>query len=99
MKVLKTADRPGRGAGRRPRGRGARPKLILLAGVLFGAAAFALNFRRRRSVAATRASKSAADAAERAYTQRQARFGEAMEVAENHAEGHEILTRHLERGI
>jgi diguanylate cyclase (GGDEF)-like protein len=74
-------------------------KLILLASVLLGAAAFGVSLRRRRSVAATNASKSAADAAERAYTQAQARFGEAMQVAENQAEGHEILTRHLERGI
>jgi diguanylate cyclase (GGDEF)-like protein len=74
-------------------------KMILLASLLLGAAAFTLNLRRRRSVAATRASKSAADAAERAYSQGQARFGEAMQVAENQAEGHEILTRHLERGI
>jgi diguanylate cyclase (GGDEF)-like protein len=74
-------------------------KLILLASVLLGTVAFTLNFRRRRSVAATRASKSAADAAERAYTRGQARFGEAMQVAENQGEGHEILTRHLERGI
>jgi diguanylate cyclase (GGDEF)-like protein len=74
-------------------------KLILALSVLLGAIAFTLTFRRRRSITAARAAKHAAEDAERTYAQGQSRFGEAMQVAENQAEGHEILTRHLERGI
>jgi diguanylate cyclase (GGDEF)-like protein len=74
-------------------------KLIFALSILLGAIALTLSVRRRRTVTATRAAKAAADGAERAYSQGQARFGEAMQVAENQSEGHEILTRHLERGI
>ena len=38
------------------------------------------------------------DDVERRYADGQARFGEAMQVAENQAEGHELLVRHLEAG-
>jgi CHASE3 domain sensor protein len=74
-------------------------KLILLVSVLLGAISFAVSLRRRRALHARLADKKAADEAERNYAQGQARFGEAMQVAENQAEGHDILTRHLERGI
>jgi diguanylate cyclase (GGDEF)-like protein len=74
-------------------------KLILLVSVLLGAISFAVSLRRRRALHARLADKKAADEAERNYAQAQARFGEAMQVAENQAEGHDILTRHLERGI
>ena len=74
-------------------------KLILLTSILLGVTSFAVSMRRRRKLVATLAAKRAADDAERSYTQGQSRFGEAMQVAENQAEGHDILTRHLERGI
>jgi diguanylate cyclase (GGDEF)-like protein len=74
-------------------------KLILLVSVLLGAVSFAVSVRRRRNLHANLAAKKAADEAEWSYAQDQSRFGEAMQVAENQAEGHDILTRHLERGI
>ena len=56
----------------------------------------------RRTAAAPAPPRGAPEAAredaERRYADGQARFGEAMQVAENQSEGHELLTRHLEAG-
>jgi diguanylate cyclase (GGDEF)-like protein len=73
-------------------------KLILLLSVVFGVIALALVVRRRRADAGRRAREDARHDAERRYAEDQARFGEAMQVAENQAEGHELLVRHLEAG-
>ena len=53
---------------------------------------------RRRARAAAGAEEAARDESERRYADGQARFGEAMQVAENQSEGHELLIRHLEAG-
>jgi diguanylate cyclase (GGDEF)-like protein len=73
-------------------------KLIILLSVVFGAIALAIATRRRRSRAAIRSDQNARDDAERRYADGQARFGEAMQVAENQDEGHALLVRHLEAG-
>src|SRR4029079_7106008 len=73
-------------------------KLIFALSVVFGAIALALVLRRRRTVAAVRAVETGHDDVERRYAGGQARFGEARQVAENQAEGHELLVRHLEAG-
>ena len=73
-------------------------KLIFVLSVVFGAIALALVLRRRRTLAATAAVDAVRDGDERRYAAGQARFGEAMQVAENQAEGHELLVRHLEAG-
>ena len=73
-------------------------KLILLLSVAFGAIALALVLRRRRALAGAEALESEREDAERRYADSQARFAEAMQVAENQAEGHELLVRHLEAG-
>lgn len=73
-------------------------KLIFALSVVFGAIALALVLRRRRTAAAVRAVETEHDDVERRYADGQARFGEAMQVAENQAEGHELLVRHLEAG-
>ncbi len=74
-------------------------KLILLTSVLLGLASLAVQLRRRRISQMRLATKRRADADEHSYAQDQARFGEAMQVAENQVEGHVVLARHLERGI
>ena len=73
-------------------------KLIFALSVVFGAIALALVLRRRRTVAAAAPLETEHDDVERRYADGQARFGEAMQVAENQAEGHELLVRHLEAG-
>jgi diguanylate cyclase (GGDEF)-like protein len=73
-------------------------KLIIVLSVVFGAIALAIATHRRRARAATRAEEDARDAAERRYADGQARFGEAMQVAENQGEGHELLISHLAAG-
>jgi diguanylate cyclase (GGDEF)-like protein len=73
-------------------------KLIFVLSVVFGAIALALVVRRRRADAARSAREHEHHDAERRYADDQARFGEAMQVAENQAEGHELLVRHLEAG-
>ena len=67
--------------------------LIVLSGIAIAVAA-----RRRRSLAARRRAEDDHEAAERRYADGQARFAEAMQVAENQAEGHQLLIRHLEAG-
>ena len=73
-------------------------KLILALSVGFGLIALALALRRRRAIAAAGALEAAREETERRYADGQARFGEAMQVAENQAEGHQLLVRHLEAG-
>jgi diguanylate cyclase (GGDEF)-like protein len=73
-------------------------KLILALSLLFGAIVLGLAVHRRRAVAAARTIRRAEEDAERRYSEGQARFAEAMQVAENQAEGHELLTRHVEVG-
>jgi diguanylate cyclase (GGDEF)-like protein len=73
-------------------------KLIIALSVVFGAIALAISTHRRRARAASRVDENARAEAERRYGDGQARFGEAMQVAENQSEGHELLIRHLEAG-
>ena len=73
-------------------------KMILVLSVLFGLIALAFALRRRRLLATAGAIESRREDAERRYADSQARFGEAMQVAENQGEGHELLIRHLEAG-
>jgi hypothetical protein len=73
-------------------------KLLFALSVLFGAIALAFVVRRRRTLARSRALETAHETADRHYAADQARFGEAMQVAENQSEGHELLIRHLEAG-
>jgi diguanylate cyclase (GGDEF)-like protein len=73
-------------------------KLIIVLSVVFGAIALGIATRRRRARAASGAADAARNAAERRYADGQARFGEAMQVAENQNEGHELLISHLEAG-
>jgi diguanylate cyclase (GGDEF)-like protein len=74
-------------------------KLLVTLSLLFGAVALLFVLRRRRALAHTRALEQETDAADRHYADGQARFGEAMQVAENQSEGHELLVRHLEAGM
>jgi hypothetical protein len=71
-------------------------KLLVTLSVLFGAVA--LLFVLRRTLADARALKREREAADRHYADGRARFAEAMQVAENQSEGHELLIRHLEAG-
>jgi len=73
-------------------------KLIILLSVVFGAIALGIATHRRRARTAARAEEADRDEAERRYADGQARFGEAMQVAENQNEGHELLISHLEAG-
>jgi diguanylate cyclase (GGDEF)-like protein len=73
-------------------------KLLFALSVLFGAIALAFVLRRRRALARTHELEQQREAGERHYADGQARFGEAMQVAENQNEGHELLIRHLEAG-
>jgi diguanylate cyclase (GGDEF)-like protein len=73
-------------------------KLLFVLSVIFGAIALAFVLRRRRALTRTQDIEVARDAADRHYADGQARFGEAMQVAENQSEGHELLIRHLEAG-
>ena len=73
-------------------------KLIFALSVIFGAIALALVVRRGRALGRRHELDDARDAAERQYADGQARFGEAMQVAEDQHEGHELLVRHLEAG-
>jgi diguanylate cyclase (GGDEF)-like protein len=73
-------------------------KLMVTLSIMFGAIAVALIARRRRSRAAVLAREIEREDAERGYAESQARFGEAMQVAENQGEGHALLIRHLETG-
>ena len=73
-------------------------KLMITLSIAFGAIALALVARRRRAVASVRALEREREDAEERYAEGQARFGEAMQVAENQGEGHELLIRHLEAG-
>ncbi len=73
-------------------------KLIILLSIAFGAIALGIATHRRRNRLAGHAEETARNEAERRYADSQARFGEAMQVAENQNEGHELLIRHLEAG-
>jgi diguanylate cyclase (GGDEF)-like protein len=73
-------------------------KLLVTLSVLFGAVALLFGLRRRRTLADARALERDHEAADRHYADGQARFAEAMQVAENQSEGHELLIRHLEAG-
>jgi diguanylate cyclase (GGDEF)-like protein len=73
-------------------------KLLFFLSLIFGAIALAFVLRRRRTLAREHELESAREAADRHYAADQARFGEAMQVAENQNEGHELLIRHLESG-
>jgi diguanylate cyclase (GGDEF)-like protein len=73
-------------------------KLTVTLSILFGAIALGLVARRRHVRAGIRALEARRDEDERRYAEGQARFGEAMQVAENQGEGHELLIRHLEAG-
>jgi diguanylate cyclase (GGDEF)-like protein len=73
-------------------------KLLFVLSVLFGAIALAFVLRRRQTLARRDELESARETADRHYAADQARFGEAMQVAENQSEGHELLIRHLEAG-
>jgi len=74
-------------------------KLIIVLSVLFGAIALALVARRRHLRARSRAEDHAHRDSEQRYAEGQARFAEAMQVAENQGEGHELLISHLENGM
>jgi diguanylate cyclase (GGDEF)-like protein len=73
-------------------------KVIILLSVVFGAIALGISAHRRRLRIAARTEENSRDEAERRYSDGQARFGEAMQVAENQNEGHELLISHLEAG-
>ncbi len=73
--------------------------LVIGLGLLFGGIAFVL-VRRQRRIGAERELEQARDsAAEAAFIDSQARFGEAMQVAQDQPEAHELLKRHLEHRI
>jgi diguanylate cyclase (GGDEF)-like protein len=74
-------------------------KLIIILSVVFGTIALALVARRRHIRSGVRAAEAAGRAAEQRYAEGQARFAEAMQVAENQGEGHELLISHLEAGM
>jgi len=73
-------------------------KLLVVLSLIFGAIALAVVLRRRHADAAVRRAEDDRDAHERGYADGQARFAEAMQVAENQSEGHSLLIRHLEAG-
>jgi diguanylate cyclase (GGDEF)-like protein len=74
-------------------------KMIIILSVVFGSVALALITRRRHIRGRARAVDAAAREAEQQYAEGQARFAEAMQVAENQGEGHELLIGHLENGM
>jgi diguanylate cyclase (GGDEF)-like protein len=74
-------------------------KLIIVLSVVFGVIAFALVARRRHTRGRLRAQERVDRDTEQHYAEGQARFAEAMQVAENQGEGHELLIRHLEAGM
>jgi diguanylate cyclase (GGDEF)-like protein len=74
-------------------------RLVIGLGLLFGAIAF-LIFRRQRKGALAREHEQAREAAvESAFVDSQARFGEALQVAQDQPEAHLLLKRHLEEQI
>jgi diguanylate cyclase (GGDEF)-like protein len=73
-------------------------KLLVILSLLFGAIAAAVVLRRRQALAVRRHVARESDAQERRYADGQARFAEAMQVAEDQNEGHQLLIRHLEGG-
>ena len=74
-------------------------RLVIGLGLLFGAIAFVI-FRRQRKVALVREREQAQGAAvEAAFVDSQARFGEALQVAQDQPEAHLLLKRHLEGRI
>ena len=74
-------------------------RLILILSAVFGAIGLAVGLRSRSRARARRAAEAAEQAAEAGYTRTQARFAEAMQVAEDQAEGHQLLTAHLQRWL
>jgi diguanylate cyclase (GGDEF)-like protein len=74
-------------------------KAILLLSAVFGALGIGLAYRRRSVSRAKRAATAAEVARETAYARSQARFAEAMQVAEDQHEGHQLLTAHLQRWV
>jgi diguanylate cyclase (GGDEF)-like protein len=73
-------------------------KLLIVLSLIFRGITVAVATHRRRALAARRRAKDDREAAERRYADGQARFAEAMQVAENQSEGHQLLVRHLEAG-
>jgi diguanylate cyclase (GGDEF)-like protein len=74
-------------------------RLVIGLGLLFGAIAF-LIFRRQRRAALAREREQAQSAAtEAAFVDSQARFGEALQVAQDQPEAHLLLKRQLEERI
>jgi diguanylate cyclase (GGDEF)-like protein len=74
-------------------------RLVIGLGLLFGAIAF-LFFRRQRRTALAREGEQERHAAvEAAFVDSQARFGEALQVAQDQSEAHLLLKRHLEERI
>jgi diguanylate cyclase (GGDEF)-like protein len=72
---------------------------ILALSVLFGGVGAVLAVRVRRLARRRSAAKAAERADVDAFVSSQARFGEALQVAESQSEAHELLTRHLEKTI
>jgi diguanylate cyclase (GGDEF)-like protein len=74
-------------------------RLVIGLGLLFGAIAF-LIFRRQRKISLSREREQAQDASiEASFVESQARFGEALQVAQDQPEAHMLLKRHLEKRI
>jgi diguanylate cyclase (GGDEF)-like protein len=73
--------------------------LVIGLSLLFGAIAFALMRRQRRIEEERRRVESDRSAAEASFIHSQRRFGEAMQVAQDQSEAHELLTHHLEDRI
>ena len=74
-------------------------RLVIGLGLLFAAIAF-LIFRRQRRTAQVREEEQARRAAAEAeFVDSQARFGEALQVAQDQPEAHMLLKRHLEKRI
>ena len=73
-------------------------KLIFALSVIFGAIGLVLVLRRRRALGRRHELDEAREDTERQYADGQARFAEAMQVAEDQREGHKLLVRHLEAG-
>src|SRR3954452_17938831 len=74
-------------------------RAIVVLSLLFGLVALLLVVRRRRADAERRRDEDARLTAEAAYSSSQSRFVEAMQVAEDQQESHELLTGHLQKWL
>jgi diguanylate cyclase (GGDEF)-like protein len=73
--------------------------MVLGLSVFFGSIAFLIVRRQRRITDERRRHQAEERAAEQAFVASQSRFAEAMQVAQDQAEAHRVLKRHLEERV